>query len=469
MKNKTEELIELEVEGLGFEGVSIARKNGQVYFVRSGIPGDVVMAQVRKKHKGYIETSIKKIIKKSDDRTEPYCQYFGACGGCTWQCLTYEKQLEWKKTHVIDAYQRIGKVKAMNFHNTMPAQKTLEYRNKMDFSFSNARWLTTGEIESGEDMNRHFALGLHVPGRYDKVLDIQSCKIQNSDWNNILSTIREKALELDVPCFNTYKNIGFLKGLTLRYSRKNDEYMSILITTSPENEKKLIFLDWYNTELCKIYPKLVSVVHAQNTQNSVNTGEIISITGKPNITENILGIDYQISPFSFFQTNSYQLDSFVQLIIDTAKVEKSSTVWDLYCGTGSITLPMSKGCNSIYGIELSEMSIHDAKKNAANNDINNAHFFTADLHNSTIPTLLNSLPAPDVVVIDPPRNGMHNNLIKHLLNITPERIIYVSCNPATQARDLSELSAKYDIYDVRPVDMFPHTYHIEVITELIRK
>lgn len=467
--NKKEVLLELEIESLGFEGISIARKDGQVYFVKGGLPGDVVIAQLRKKHKTYIEASIKNILKKSEDRIEPFCKYFGNCGGCSWQCLTYEKQLEWKKKQVIDAYERIGKLEVKEYNDVMPAEQNLHYRNKMDFSFSASRWLTTEEINTGDNFDKNFALGLHVPGRYDKVIDIQECKIQPIEWNEILDAVRRKAKELDISVLNTHKNEGFLKGLCLRNSLKNNETMAILVTNPPKTQEDTKFLDWYKKQLQEDFPNIISIVHAVNPNNSVNVGEIVYIGGKEFITESILGIDYRISPFSFFQTNSYQLDKFINLICNSAKLNESDIVWDLYCGTGSITLPMSKKCKEIYGVELVETSILDAKKNAKFNNINNAEFYVADLHRKEIDSLLNSLKIPDVVILDPPRSGINKNLILNLLKIAPKKIVYVSCNPTTQARDLMILAEDYNIKEVFPVDMFPHTYHIEVVTVLEKK
>ena len=407
MKKYKEELIELEVESIGFEGISIARKNGQVYFVRGGLPGDIVLAQLKKKHKTYTEASIRTIIKPSNDRIEPFCKYFGACGGCSWQCLSYHKQLEWKKIQLVDAYKRIGKVDANIITDVVPASKILHYRNKMDFSFSASRWLTTNEIETNQEINKNFALGLHIPGRYDKVLDIECCKIQNPEWNEILDSIRTTAIEYKTTAFNTYKHTGFLKGLCLRYSASNDETMCILITTLPETEGDHKFLDWYKNNIILKFPKVTSVIHAINTKNSVNNGDINFIIGKNNLVENILGIEYQISPFSFFQTNSYQLDNFIDKIIQSAKLTTELTVWDLYCGTGSITLPASKLCKDIYGVELVESSIIDARVNAKNNNINNAFFYAADLHKTKIPDLLLKLPSPDVVIVDQPHKKKH--------------------------------------------------------------
>jgi 23S rRNA (uracil1939-C5)-methyltransferase len=465
-KEKTEKYIELEITSIGFEGISIARKEEQVYFVKNGLPGDKVVAKINKYFKNYTQASISEIISPSKNRVEPICKYFGSCGGCSWQCLKYEEQLVWKKKHIIDAHLRLGKVVAENYHDTLPAKQTLHYRNKMDFSFSSARWLTTEDINSGKDFNTRFALGLHIPGRFDKVLDIEECNIQKAEWNSILEVIRKKTIELKIPAYNTFKGIGCLKGLCIRHSILNDESLIILITNhiSSENEKE--FINWYRYEFPKLFPSIVSVTHAINPTNSVNNGNIQFIEGKKFLSESILGINYQISPFSFFQTNSYQLDDFIQLILNCAKIEKEQIIWDLYCGTGSITLPASKLCKYIYGIEIVESAVNDAIINTNNNGITNATFLTADLHKKEIPELLNSLPHPHTIIIDPPRNGLHPNIIQHILQINPMRLIYVSCNPTTQARDLAEFNKNYLLKDVYPVDMFPHTYHIENVAVL---
>jgi len=337
----------------------------------------------------------------------------------------------------------------------------------MDFSFSASRWLTKNEINSNETHNRNFALGLHIPGKFDKVLDIHNCKIQDLKWNNIINTIRLKAIELDVRPIKLNKTgDGFLKGFTLRKSILTNETMCILITSDITYDNEKIFIEWYKNKLQKLFPNLVSIVWALNNKNGVNVGEIQFIEGKENLTERILGIDYQISPFSFFQTNSYQLDTFIGLIIDVADIKYTDLIWDLYCGTGSITLPVAKKCNKVYGIELNPQAIKDAKKNAKLNNIENIDFYTSDLHSTKIPDLLNKLPVPDVLILDPPRSGLHNNLIKHILKVKPNKIVYVSCNPATQSRDLIDLTNNYDLINVYPIDMFPHSYHIECVAEL---
>lgn len=464
-----EKTIELEIESIGFEGIAIARKDNMVYFVQGGIPGDKVIAGLQKKQKNYTKAYIKEIISPSNERIAPVCQYFGSCGGCSWQALTYQEQLKWKRQHVVDAFERLGKIFGVEYFPTLPSAKEFNYRNKMEFSFGNQRWLTPAEINSGKELTKDFALGLHVPGRYDKIIDIETCHIQTEIGNKILDEVRTNAIRLGSRPYETKNHTGFLKSLLIRNSLAHNEVMVILVTGKTKCQEDNDFIEWFKNEFTKLN-YCNEVIWAVNPNpNTVAMGDILFSSAKGYITEQILGIDYRISPFSFFQTNSSQLDRFISLIVEKAELSKDQIVWDLYCGTGSITLPASKSCKEIYGIELAESSIQDAKSNAKINNLNNVEFFCADLHSAKIPDLLFNLPNPDTIIIDPPRAGMNTNLIEHLLKIKAKRIVYVSCNPSTQARDIQLLSELYDAKSVYPVDMFPHTYHIESVAVLERK
>ncbi|MFP4527417.1 MAG: 23S rRNA (uracil(1939)-C(5))-methyltransferase RlmD [Candidatus Kapaibacterium sp.] len=470
-KNKKNTFVELEIESIGFEGIAIARNEGMVYFVKGGVPGDRVIAKELRKRKKYREAQVEEIIAPSPDRIDAPCRYFGPCGGCTWQNLKYSKQLEWKRRHVEDAFTRIGKIEDVEYLETLPSPKQYEYRNKMEFSFGSSRWMTAGEIESGEDIRqKHFALGLHIPGRFDKILDIDECLIHKNYGNKILNTLREKALELGVSAYNSRAHIGFLRNIIIRTSDANDEIMAALITNAVAEAEDRVFIDWYENEFPAALPEIDTVLHAVNdTRSPVASQEMRIINGSGAITEQILGLDYRISPYSFFQTNSSQLDGFISLILDYAELTNESAVWDLYCGTGSITLPASRKCKYIYGIELSESSVADARANMQLNNIDNAEFYQADLHAKDTPALLDSLPRPDVIIIDPPRAGMHKNLVDHILAAGAGLIVYVSCNPATQARDCALLADNYTVEKIRPVDMFPQTFHVESVALLRRK
>jgi 23S rRNA (uracil1939-C5)-methyltransferase len=411
------------------------------------------------------------LLEPSPERIEPKCKYFGTCGGCSWQMLGYQNQLKWKRQHVIDSFEHIAKISPKIIEETIPSVREFHYRNKMEYSFSASRWLFDSEIKTISPIeNKNFALGLHVPGRYDKVIDLDYCLIDEEINDEIVNKIRQKAVELRITAYNTFTKKGFLKNLAIRNSVKNNEIMVILITDEVKEENEQALIDWYKTEFGEFFPTISNIVHAINNKvTPVAIGSIVFTKGRGFITEDILGISYQISPFSFFQTNSYQLDRFIGKIIEIADMKPTDIVWDLYCGTGSITLPAAKKAKHIYGLELSETAISDARKNAELNELTNVEFFCEDLHRDHIPALLNSLPAADVLIIDPPRAGMHKNLVAHLLKLAPKRIVYVSCNPATQARDCEILSDKYTIERIVPCDMFPQTYHIESIALLERR
>lgn len=459
---------DLKIESIGFEGISIARDDGKVYFVKGGIPGDLVHTRLKKKRKNYTEAVIEEVLEPGDGRQEPLCDHFDSCGGCKWQHLEYDKQIYWKKQHVKDSFERLGKVEYEVLHDTLPAPEIYQYRNKMEFSFGASRWMTEEEIQNKDEIeDKHFALGLHAPGRFDKVNDIYKCHIQNYEANDFLNLIRDKAKEFDTKPHNTITHEGYLRNFVIRRSEKNDEYLVILVTDDIKEPEDEMFLNWYKNEFPGIFPKITNVIHAvNNTKSPVAAGTPEIIKGKGYITESILGVDFRISPFSFFQTNSHQLDQFIENILNFADLSGNETVWDLYCGTGSITLPASKRSDKIFGMELVESSVNDARNNAEINNIVNAEFFSLDLHSKDMPFLLEKLEEPDVIFIDPPRAGMHKNLIEHIMKTGAPKIVYVSCNPATQARDCEILSKKYEIKDIKPVDMFPHTYHIESIAKL---
>jgi len=469
MKSNNE--IEVEIESIGFEGISVARLEGKAILLKGGaLPGERVIAVITKDKKNFSEGFIKEVISKSSKRIEPKCEFFGTCGGCSWQNLDYNEQLLWKRQHVIDAYTRIGKIEIPNIEFVFPSIDIFEYRNKMEFSFGSHRWLTPKEINSGKEYTKNFALGMHYPGRYDKIIDINRCFIQPEVGNQIINSIRSKAINNGISAYNYYKNNGFLKNVVLRFSSYQQSVMAILITNPVEKKDEKEFAKWFIEELPRDFDIIKSTYWAVNDkQSSVANGVVQMSNNYGVLQEKILDVVFNISPFSFFQTNSVQLDNFIGKILEIAKLTQEMSVWDLYCGCGSITLPAAKQVKKVFGIELNNSAVEDAKKNAELNEISNVEFYQADLHSKYVPKLLNSIAKPDVVIVDPPRSGMNENLINHLLKIAPDKIIYVSCNPVTQARDIALLSDVYRVNVIQPVDMFPHTYHIEVITELIKK
>ncbi len=465
-KEKKEIIDLLEIEAIAFEGISIARCEGLVHFLPGGVPGDKVRALRLRKRKNRLESLILEVLEPSPHRIEAKCNYFGDCGGCSQQNMNYQKQLQWKKTHVKDAFERHAKIFPEEILDVSPAPKEFYYRNKMEFSFGGSRWLTKAEVKSGKELGgKNFALGLHAKGRYDKVIDVKECHITDSRAGKILELLRSKAQEHDVPAYNLRTGEGFLRELGFRVSSLNGEILVNLITFSgPDSHPQ--FMDWFYNDF-PTESEVSTIIHSVNgTKSPVDIERSTLVCGPGFLKENILGIDYKISPRSFFQTNTFGLNAFIEKIIEYAQAKTSDIVWDLYCGAGSITLPLAKNSKKIIGIEMNSSAVDDAKENAKENEIHNAYFYVADLHGKQMPELLSSLEKPDIVIIDPPRAGVHKNLLAHLLDISPKTIVYVSCNPMTQSRDCKILEEKYIIKKILPFDMFPQTWHIESIALL---
>lgn len=457
----------LSITSMGNEGVSIARNDdGIVRFIKYGAPGDIVEAEIRSSRKKYAEGILRSVITPSPYRIDPQCSYFGVCGGCSWQHLNYDQQLSWKRQIVEDVCNRIGKFPHPDIAQTLPSPRQFNYRNKMEFSFGSSAWLTDEQIASNEEFTKGFAFGLHIPGRFDKILNVKECHLQHSDANTLLQSIHKKSEDLGLQGYDPRTHLGFLRSLLIRTSLHSGELMAILITQDPITEQDTEFLEWWK-QIRESHHFITSSLHCINTSWSpMAQGEISHSSGPEYITESILGISYTISPFSFFQTNSYQLDPFVSEILNQASIQKDSVVWDLYCGAGTITLPAAKQAKVVYGIELSQSSIANAHHNQELNGIHNVHFHAHDLHIPSALTILETFEHPDIIIIDPPRAGVHGTLLQHMLDISPSRIVYVSCNPSTQARDLAILTEKYDISSIIPVDMFPQTAHVESIATL---
>ena len=467
-KKQQERVFEtLTIQSLGNEGVSIARNDeGIVRFLKYGAPGDKVNAEIRQKRKKYAEGIIKDILHASTDRVQPACNYFTQCGGCSWQHLNYEQQLHWKGQIVDDVCKRIGKFSHPDISPTLPSPKQYNYRNKMEFSFGSSAWLTEEQIASNEEFRKGFAFGLHVPGRFDKIINIDECHLQSTDGNVLLNALHKKAEELQVKGYDPRTHEGFLRSLIIRTSKYSGELMAVLITQDPISKQDEAFILWWH-QIRRLFPFITSALHCINLSWSpMAQGDIVFSDGPLYITESILDIKYTISPFSFFQTNSYQLDQFVDHIIQQAHIDSDSQVWDLYCGAGTITFPAAKKAANVIGIELSESSILNAKHNQTLNSIANCDFYAHDLHVPAAIELLTSFKKPDIIIIDPPRAGVHEILLRHMLDISPKRIVYVSCNPATQARDIAILHELYEITSIIPVDMFPQTAHVESIATL---
>ncbi len=460
---KKGEILELEIESLAYGGKGIARVNDFVIFVKNAIPEQKVKALVYKKRSGYAEARTIEVIKESPAHTKPVCEHFDFCGGCTFQQLEYEQQLEQKVQQVKDAYQRLAGIEEVKIDNVIKTDQIFNYRNKMEFTFSNRRWILPDESEKAKS---DFALGLHIPGRFDKILDIRECHIQPELGNKILNFIRNKAIELKLKPYDAKTHIGFLRHLVLRFGVNTNKLM-VNIVTSYENTELLFPLV---NSLVKEFPQITTVLNNINTRKAdIAFGEYeIILYGEPIITDRIGELEFEISANSFFQTNTLQAEKLYQVVLDSANLTDKEIVFDLYCGTGSITLFLAQQAQAVYGFEVIASAVEDARQNAVLNDIGNVHFYKANLDTYfKNKGNFKELPDPDVVIVDPPRAGMHEDMVKYLPKFDTKRIIYVSCNPTTQARDLRILLNKeYRLIKISIVDMFPHTPHIETVAVL---
>lgn len=446
-----------------FNGRAVARIEGMVLFIAGCVPGDTVRVRVTKKRKSHGEARTLELLEPGPDRIDPPCSYFDDCGGCKWQNLAYESQLHWKRQHVVDAFERIADLESPDVAETVPAASPYWYRNKMEFSFGTERWLTEEEIASEGEIDRSFALGLHAAGRFDRVLDIERCMLQSEASNAVLNLTRTFALEHDLPAYTTRGHVGLLRNLVVRTSRATGEMMVILITNGLSSER---VTEW-GQRIRSGVPEVSTALHGLHTgKASVATAERIDVLfGPGSIEESIAGNRFEISPFSFFQTNPEQAQVLYERALEAARLESSERVWDLYCGAGTISLAAARRSGHVVGVELNDGAVADAQRAAQKNGVENVEFHAGDLKEliGTLGRGTGSDGEPDVVITDPPRSGMHEDVVRALLERRPSRIIYVSCNPTTQARDAAILAEHYRLESVVPVDMFPQTYHIETV------
>jgi 23S rRNA (uracil1939-C5)-methyltransferase len=461
--------IELTIDALGFEGISVGRIDGHVHFVKGALPGERVRARIIGKKKKHIIAETVEVLESSEQRVPAPCSHFGICGGCSWQHLAYPHQAEWKRQHVVDSFERLARIPVGIINETLASPASFGYRNKMEFSFGGSAWLTREEIDTGQQFIRDFALGLHVPGRFDKVRNITSCMLQSEAAARVLEHTHRCRTENPVSAYHQRDHHGFLRHLVIRTSASGGQVMTVLITTTPETEQEKDFVEMWLAVHGQL-PDGSTVIHAINdTWSPVAVGTITSTLGPGYLEEVSDGIHYRISPFSFFQTNTIQLPNLVSKAMEGAGITSECVVWDLYCGTGTLTLPAAKRAKHVVGAELVESSIADAKSNAVRNGIDNVEFHVVDLHHASALQRLGQFMTPDVIMVDPPRNGMHEQVVRHLLAVAAPRIMYVSCNPATLARDCAMLHELYDVVEVTPVDMFPQTYHVEAVAVLQKR
>lgn len=453
------------IEDIGSEGKALVKVNDMVIFTRHAIPGDIVDLQIIKKRKNYMEAVITKFHKYSEERVGAFCTHFGHCGGCAWQCLPYKKQLYYKQKQVEEQLVRIGKIALPEIAPVLASEKETFYRNKLEFAFSDRRWLTKEEIESGDDFTGSGALGFHVNDQYDKVVNLEQCWLQPEPSNAIRNFVFKYATEKELQFFDIRNRKGFLRTLVIRTSSRG-EVMVILTLFRNHKEDLFRLLD----SLKDNFPSITSLMYAVNPKgnDSLTDIDIMLYHGRDYITEEMEGLKFRVGPKSFFQTNSEQAYNLYKIVREFASLTGNETVYDLYTGTGTIAQFIAANAGKVIGIDFISSAIDDAVINASLNRIGNVLFFTGDIKELLNKSFISVHGKPDVIITDPPRAGMHKDVIGSLLSILPYKIIYVSCNPATQARDLHLLADKYKVVRVQPVDMFPHTRHIENVVLLER-
>jgi 23S rRNA (uracil1939-C5)-methyltransferase len=463
VKRKKLVLENIPVTGYAAEGKALARIDGKVIFIEGAVPGDVVDVLITKNKKDWAEGKAIKINEYSTERVTPFCVHFGICGGCKWQMLPYEKQLQYKEQEVKDVIKRIGKMGT----SVLPirgSEKTIYYRNKLEFTFSNKKYLTQKEFSLlGEDKWPGGALGYHVPKLYDKIIDIKECWLMEDVNNIVRNTLHEFAEKNHYSYYDIKEHKGFLRNVIIR-NCSTGEVMVNLFFGNEDKEKREKICNY----LLEKVPAITTLLYTINQKwnDSMDNLEPQIFYGKGYVIEKLGGFNFKISPKSFFQTNTKQAEVLYNVIEDFAALTGNEIVYDLYCGTGSIGIFLSKNAKKIIGVDVIEEAIKDAKENAELNNLQTASFFSGDVIDICNDDFFAVHGTPDVVIVDPPRAGLHNKLLNKLLEISSQKIIYVSCNVATQARDLQLMNEKYSVEKIQPVDMFPHTHHIESIALL---
>jgi 23S rRNA (uracil1939-C5)-methyltransferase len=455
----------LTISTVTHEGKGMGREEGKVIFVDYALPGDKVRVRISKSKKDYAIGTINKLIEPSLDRVEPSCGHFGLCGGCKWQHADYNKQLEYKEKIVKESFERIGKISFLENLKIKGNKEIFYYRNKLEYTFSAKRWLTTEEIESGEEIERR-ALGFHIPGQFGKVINIDNCFLQDNRSNLIRNELREFALIENLSFYNIQEHEGLLRNIIIRNTTL-DEWMVIVSFGGRNMDEIKLVMEFLKNK----YRFITSLYYVINLKmnDTIFDLPLVLYNGKPSITEQLGHCLFEISPKSFFQTNSIQAKELYDVALNFANIKPNDLVYDLYTGTGSIACYIAHLCKKVVGIEYIPEAINDAKKNAALNKIENATFYSGEVEKILDNAFIDQNGRPDIIITDPPRSGMHKDVIEKILEISPQKIVYISCNPATQARDVQLLSEKYVPVKSQPLDLFPHTYHIENVALLIRK
>lgn len=470
-KKKLLPLLEnITIEDVAAEGKAIAHVDGLAVFVPYAVPGDVVDLQVRRKKNKYAEAEVVRFHQYSDQRTQPFCPHFGICGGCKWQCLPYDRQLHYKQEQVEQQLRRIGKVELPDISPILGSKHTQAYRNKLEFGFSNKRWLTAEEVASGKTFDNMNAVGFHIPGAFDKILDITECHLMDDINNRIRNEIRDYALGHGLPFYDVRGGEGLLRGIMLRTSATG-EVMLLIQFCMHRTEEQLPQAQALMQHLHERFPEITALLYVNNTKCNDTFADlnVQVFAGNDHIFETMEDLRFKVGPKSFYQTNTEQAYELYKVARSLAGLTGEELVFDLYTGTGTIANFVAKSARRVIGIEYVPEAIEDAKVNSAINQIENTLFFAGDMKDILNRDFIARYGRPDVVITDPPRAGMHGDVIDTLLFAAPRRIVYVSCNPATQARDLALLDSQYRVTAVQPVDMFPHTHHVENVVRLDRR
>jgi len=465
--NKNPVFENVTVIDAGAKGKTIGKApDGRVIFLTNTVPGDVVDVQTTKKRKSYFEGIATQFHSLSDKRTKPECEHFGVCGGCKWQDMGYEHQLFYKQKEVENNLRRIGHLDLPEITPIKGCQKQYFYRNKMEFSFSDSRWLTLAEIRSDTQIKDKNALGFHIPGMWDKILDIQKCHLQEDPSNAIRLETKDFAIKNNITFFNPRNQYGMLRTLMIRTSSIGEIMVLVQFFENEEAKRVLLMEHLKNT-----FPEITSLLYVINSKqnDTIYDQEIIRYAGRDHIFEEMEGLTFKINAKSFYQTNSAQAYELYKITRDFAGLTGAELVYDLYTGTGTIAQFVAKNAKKVIGIESVPEAILDAKSNAKNNGITNVDFFVGDMKNVFNQQFISQHGVPDVIITDPPRDGMHKDVVQQILNIAPQKVVYVSCNSATQARDLELMKSLYNVTKVQPVDMFPQTHHVENVVLLAKK
>jgi 23S rRNA (uracil1939-C5)-methyltransferase len=464
MKNKV--ITNLLIERIASEGKCLGHHEEKVVFVTGVAPGDVVDVRITKGKSSFMEGEPVKFHEYSKERIEPFCSHFGICGGCKWQHINYDLQKTYKRQQVLDQFQRIAKVAIPEVMPTLGSAKTTYYRNKLDFTFSNKKWLTLDQVRSDEEFDRN-ALGFHIPKMFDKIVDVDHCYLQGNISNEVRNELRKFALENKITFYDIRGQVGLLRNLIIR-TTSTGESMVIMQFGENDPESINVVMEFLNQK----FPEITALIYVINLKGNetFHDLDLVTFAGKDYIEEEMEGLKFRISPKSFYQTNSEQAYELYKVARDFAQLKGDEVVYDLYTGTGTIANFVAKQAKQVIGIEYVEAAIEDAKLNSKLNGIENTLFYAGDMKAILNEEFIASHAKPDLIITDPPRAGMDEKVVEMLLRLEAPKIVYVSCNPATQARDVALLAEKYDVEKIQPVDMFPQTYHVEnVISLILRK